>query len=259
MRTLIALAIVYGAAACYLPDSFHAVFADMHDGDKKEVTVTGSSMVIKPSGSNQTWTVKAVFDRTSCSADVDFNVPGKPKPPPVNLTLSYWTALTPAGRDPVSKATFEWFDPSGKLAPADVPVNTWVQLDTQSDRPGAGCPMKLQTVFADMHDGDKKNVKIDGSSLIITPGDIKENWTVKAKLDTDTCTAIVDFNVPGKPHPPTVKFTLSLWNLFSLYQAKFQEKVSFEFTDASGTLSTKDYPLNTWVSLKLEPSMQIQV
>merc|ERR1711971_205745 len=43
-----------------------AIYADMHDGDKKEITISGASMTIKPSGNNQTWMVKAALDTKSC-------------------------------------------------------------------------------------------------------------------------------------------------------------------------------------------------
>merc|ERR1712139_342846 len=67
------------------PESLSGVYADMHDGDKKEVTISGRSMTIKPSGNNQTWIVKSQWDTKSCSAIINFNVPGKPNPPPFNL------------------------------------------------------------------------------------------------------------------------------------------------------------------------------
>lgn len=220
----------------------------MHDGDKKEVTIKGTAITIKPSGNNQSWTIHSTIGG-DCSAVIDFNVPGKPTPPPINLSMTQWTALAPAGRSAANKVTFEFFDPTGKLGPADVPLNAWVQLTTQPDRPGAGCPDALTTVFADMHDGDKKAVEIKGSSMIIKPSGNNQNWSVKAKLDQETCSAVVDFNVPGKPNPPPKPLTLSLWNLFSDFGG-FSQKVEFEFTDPSGKLAKPDYPLNTWVQLQ---------
>jgi len=238
-------------AACYFKD-MDAVFADIHDGDKKNVNIQAGTITIKPSGNNQTWTVIASIDTATCTAVVDFNVPGKPNPPPVNLTLSLFEALTPPGRDAASRATFEFFDPSGKIGPADTPLNTWIQLGTQSDRPGNGCPGSyggsFKAVFSDMHDGDKKEVEIDGKSMTITPSGNTEKWTVNAAFSQETCSAVVDFNVPGKPNPPPVKLTLSLWNLFSDYKG-FIQKVSFDFTDPSGKLAKPDFPLNTWVQL----------
>merc|ERR1712039_980659 len=103
--------------------SLQAVYADMHDGDRKEVTISGTSITVRPSGNNQSWVVKSELDSTSCSASIDFNVPGKPSPPPVSLTATLWytsLAATLAG-----KTEFEFTDPSGTLAPASSPLNHW--------------------------------------------------------------------------------------------------------------------------------------
>ena len=55
----------------------------MSDGDYKKVTIAGKKLTIVPHGNNQTWTVNADYDLASCSAAIDFHVPGKPNPPPV--------------------------------------------------------------------------------------------------------------------------------------------------------------------------------
>jgi len=106
-----------------------AVFDDMHDGDKKVVIVSkdGSEMIIKPIHNNQTWIVKTKFDQKTCSAVIDFNVPGKPGPPPVNLTATFLEGQR-AGFVWEAKTTeYEFTDPSGTLAAADFPLNHWVQ------------------------------------------------------------------------------------------------------------------------------------
>merc|ERR1719149_345021 len=113
--------------ACPTQDT-KMVYADMHDGDKKEVTISGTSMTIKPSGNNQTWVVKANLDAKSCSAIIDFNVPGKPGPPPVNLTATLIGSITGWPRNVQQKTLFEFTDPSGTLASKDFPLNHWVQL-----------------------------------------------------------------------------------------------------------------------------------
>jgi hypothetical protein len=257
VATLLTLVGSAAAACSYLPD-LTAVFSDQHDGDKKQVSIRGGNMIIKPSGNNQSWTIRAQI-ADDCSAVVDFNVSGKPNPPPVKLTMVVWMALTPAGRSAKSKATFEFFDPSGKIGSPDLPLNTWVQLTSQDDKPGAGCPNDLDAIFADQHDGDKKSVQIKGGSMTIKPSGNAENWVVNAKVDTDACTAVVDFNVPGKPNPPPVKLTASLWNLFTAFGAitHFSEKVEFEFTDPSGKLAKADYPLNTWVQLPKSKALMV--
>ena len=55
-------------------------YADMHDDDQKEVTVSHGAIIIKPSGNDQTWQVEADFDTTYCNASINFKAPGKPSP-----------------------------------------------------------------------------------------------------------------------------------------------------------------------------------
>ena len=59
------------------------IVGDMSDGDYKKVTIAGKKLTIVPHGNNQTWTVNADYDLATCSAAIDFHVPGKPNPPPV--------------------------------------------------------------------------------------------------------------------------------------------------------------------------------
>ena len=104
-------------------------FADLHDGDEKIVSIqTDHQFTIEPSdtsNSNETWIVHAKLDPTTCSAMVDFNVPGKPSPPPVPLLLTIWTMTTASSG---TKLTIEFTDPSETIAPKDRPLNHWVQL-----------------------------------------------------------------------------------------------------------------------------------
>merc|ERR1719240_555439 len=93
-----------GPAPC--PADLHAVYADMHDGDKKEVILTGTSMTIKPYENNEKWLVKAVVDTKSCSATVDFDVKDKPNPPPVPLTATFW--FQRGGAEDASSNSFEF-------------------------------------------------------------------------------------------------------------------------------------------------------
>ena len=96
--------------ACECPSKIRsAVFADMHDGDQKEVTIDGSAVEIKPHGNDEKWQVTAVLDLQSCSAEVDFNVPGKPKPPPVKLLMTLWCADAEFKEGKVEKTTLEAF------------------------------------------------------------------------------------------------------------------------------------------------------
>ena len=101
------------------------VVGDMSDGDEKLVSLSGSRLTLKPHANNQTWVVHSTFKISTCSAVIDFNVPGKPGVPPVNLTATLWT-LQKGGK---SKISLEFTDPSGYLAPKEYPVNEWVQIE----------------------------------------------------------------------------------------------------------------------------------
>ena len=56
------------------PDSFQGIYADMHDGDQKEVTVSPGAISMKPSGNDQTWHVDADFETTYRNASFNFNI-----------------------------------------------------------------------------------------------------------------------------------------------------------------------------------------
>merc|ERR1712070_732334 len=120
--------------------------------------------------------VHAQLDRTSCSASVDFNVPGKPGPPPVNLTATLWQSRSASGM----KTEFEFTDPSGTLAEPEFPLNRWVELKAGLEEAAFHCPRQLSVVYAYMHDGDKKAVTVQGSKLQIKPSGNDETWVVDA-------------------------------------------------------------------------------
>ena len=97
------------------------VFADMHDGDEKIVTITATTIQIDPWLNNQTWSVRAPI-ADDCTASIDFRVPGKPSPPPCALKAS--VAALGARR-----AAIVFTDPSGTISPKgkeDYPLNAWV-------------------------------------------------------------------------------------------------------------------------------------
>merc|ERR1711865_141397 len=124
------------------------VVADMHDGDKKRITfgpdgtgvLAGTfPMTIRPHGNNQTWIVHVTMVmskgspfNTGVQGVVDFNVPGKPNPPPCNLTVALWTESTPYNLGPPApgpKRALEFTDHTGVIShdPA-LPLNTWVEI-----------------------------------------------------------------------------------------------------------------------------------
>mmetsp|Transcript_38180 Transcript_38180/g.89765 ORF Transcript_38180/g.89765 Transcript_38180/m.89765 type:complete len:147 (-) Transcript_38180:58-498(-) len=120
-------AAVHAAITCdYSGD--YGVFADIHDGDMKRVQLSADSktVTIKPYNNTQTWEVNAVWSDVSCSASVDFNVPGKPNPPPVPLMMSYYASY--GGRGQPTLGTQVFTDPSGTLAKPDFPLNTWIRV-----------------------------------------------------------------------------------------------------------------------------------
>jgi len=96
-----------------------------------------------------------------------------------------------------------------------------------------------------MHDGDKKRVIIDGTSLTIKPSGNDQVWEVNTKLNSN-CQAVVDFKDSGKPDYPPVDLLATFWQATTKQQ---EAKAIFEFTDPSGTLDTPDAPLNHWVEL----------
>lgn len=230
-----------------------AVYADMHDGDQKNVKTEGTSLTIVPYGNNQTWKVQAVLDLTFCNASIDFNVPGKPNPPPVKLSATiYWSgAVAPGGTEMRGRTELAFTDPSATLAAPDFPLNRWIQVaHPWHGRPLMHCPEHLQAVYADMHDGDQKHVTISGSSLTIAPYGNKQTWRADAVLDRTFCNASIDFNVPGKPNPPPVPLTATMWWSGPMaFAGPMQRKAEWEFTDPSAKLGAPDFPLNHWVEL----------
>ena len=96
------------------------VYFDMHDGDQKKVTVSPpphAMVTIVPHGNDQKWVVKAPFNEETRTANIDFRVPGKPGPPPVNLsmTLTFEMTSTESGCISGCFPSFEFTDPSGAL------------------------------------------------------------------------------------------------------------------------------------------------
>jgi len=120
------------------------VVADMHDGDQKAITFQSCectvpcecTMTIKPHANNQTWQVQVPLHVTesTVSGVVDFNVPGKPGPPPCNLTVTLFVER--GGRHGQStygeKRTLEFTDHTGTITKdPHFPLNTWVELVTK--------------------------------------------------------------------------------------------------------------------------------
>ena len=106
------------------------VVNDLHDGDAKLLRVTnpGDALTIVPHGNAQHWKVGPVkFDNNEdCVASINFNVPGKPSPPPVPLAAKVWGMTSIAGAPALpDKSVLVWSDPSGTVAPRTTPLNVW--------------------------------------------------------------------------------------------------------------------------------------
>mmetsp|Transcript_2189 Transcript_2189/g.3603 ORF Transcript_2189/g.3603 Transcript_2189/m.3603 type:complete len:140 (-) Transcript_2189:145-564(-) len=138
MRVLAALVSALGTAAaatasvqtesaCPMVDGDTYVFADMHDGDMKQVAIADGVMTITPYGNNQTWTTSAKYCSMMCTADVDFNVEGKPSPPPCNLTATVYELTNPAAE---GMTAIGFTDPTGTITDdASYPLNYWIMID----------------------------------------------------------------------------------------------------------------------------------
>ena len=109
-----------------------------------------SVVEIKPHGNDQKWQVTGALNEDTCSADIDFNVPGKPNPPPVKLRMTLSRASQNFKEGAIEKATFEFTDPSGKLAPPCSVLNAWVELGGSKKQEAPLCPEFGKSIFADI-------------------------------------------------------------------------------------------------------------
>jgi hypothetical protein len=182
------------------PDEFHGVYADIRDGDRKDVFILGDVVTIKPGDVGpgdgpKTWTATGKLDRTTCSASIDFRVPGKTRPPPVALNATFWKSYS----GDWSRTNIEFTDPSGNVGKKDIPLNRWVEVTTQPSTQSIPCPSGLHhtaDVFADIKNDDVKVVGLNSADLRIEQADVakKIEWGVSSQLDAESCSAIVDFH-----------------------------------------------------------------
>ena len=102
-----------------------------------------------------------------------------------------------------------------------------------------------KTTFADMHDGDEKEVAIstkDGK-WYLTLSQETPRWHLTTELDATTSTALVDFSKSAKPDKPPVPLQATV-------RTASGGRVLIEWTDPSGTLNPDPaYPLNVWLSV----------
>ena len=97
-------------------------------GDKNDLSVSGTSLTIQPSGYNQIWTA-------FCNVSIDFLVPGTPSFPPVSLTATIVSESSGLGDSVVSKRIVEFTDPSGTLDAVRFFLNQWVLAEAHRWHP----------------------------------------------------------------------------------------------------------------------------
>lgn len=244
------------ASVCGL-DNWSAVFSDMHDGDSKTLRLLSGRIIITPFGNAETWRVDATVDEASCSAMIDFNVVGKPNPPPCTLNLTLYTATTLKS---APKIVGVFTDPTNAcdLGDPGSPLNAWIETASKpSDvaAPSAArstaftCPSDGNLTFGDMHDGDAKSIALVanavGAAATIRPAFNSETWEIDAMVSATNCSAMVDFDVPGKPNPPPCALAATAW---ALENERGGAKIMWEFTDVLGCIvKTNTTALNAWV------------
>ena len=79
---------------------------------------------------------------------------------------------------------------------------------------------------------------------------VSDRWIVYARMDPELCTAIVDFNVPGKSNPPPVKLVATVSTQSRFLPTGTIKKYAIEWTDPSGKLASPSMPLNAWVQME---------
>ena len=126
LACLVVLCAPLASAVCSGVADGTIIFRDIHDGDYKKATVSDGATVltITPYNNQEQWVIKAGPFDENCATMVDFNVPGKPDPPPVKLLLK----VASIDYDDVAKTVAPvavFTDPSGTLADPTLPLNVW--------------------------------------------------------------------------------------------------------------------------------------
>ena len=107
-----ALSATVGAPSC--GSIVNEVFADMHDGDQKNVTLTEAGLLTLSQAATAAqpiaWALTTLIDLTTCVAEVDFSKSKKPAHPPVPLNARVLQST-------VGTLLLEFTDPSGTLNP----------------------------------------------------------------------------------------------------------------------------------------------
>lgn len=95
-------------------------FQDLHDGDVKTVSLSGSTLTM---GQEGIWSLTTTVDPKTCQAIVDFSTTTKPDQPPVPLVATVAVAVGAAGDEAVQ---IIYTDETGELNDDPVyPLNIW--------------------------------------------------------------------------------------------------------------------------------------
>ena len=121
------------------------------------------------------WVVEAEMDPITCTAIVNFKVPGRlNRLLPDDLLATIWTRSRSVDAGTHKRYVIEFTDPKGMLTPSSVPVNAWVQVDSSSTKYDSGltsCIDGSPLVFKDIQYDNKKQVTLSGNKLTILPYD----------------------------------------------------------------------------------------
>jgi len=240
------------------PATLSTTFQDIHDGDSKNVTLENGVLTISGGGMGSPWSTSLNLDPSTCMGSVNFTVPNKPSPPDTNLTLTLLSSF--ASESSCSSPSNYVLSFSNPGDTNFVPLNQWVE-SSGSSTSGTNYTcfredqMSTSKFYADMGDGDQKVVTTDCTgpgdtcAVTITPKGGTDVWTVSAELDKATCEGMVDFNVPGKPNPPSepLKATVRISRWFNqkvmVEVDEMPAEYFIEFSGSDGSL------LNQWVEL----------
>jgi len=237
------------------------VLNDIHDGDQKEIkSITWDTFVVHPLPNRSDWEIQGKFD-INCVSIIDFNVSGKPNPPPVPLKMAMWVMQCVAAPGYV-RLGFEFTDPSETLAPRTQPINMWLSVslsgpssekmldfshstrkkkDRLQSQTCLYTPRGQPEIFNDLKVSDKKGVIVDGNQMTIEPYDNAEKWSIESVFkDYPSCYAPVNFNVPGYPDPPSAPEMATVWGMASI---DGKDKDSLIYSQANPVGS----PLNVWL------------
>lgn len=238
---------------CNYPSGVNTFFYDMHDGDMKNAVLSDDgTLTITPHGNDEKWKVVAKVSTVQgrCVGTIDFNVPGKPNPPPFKVDVTLYTMWGYFGPDDSSYNTASWEFREHGTSFQTPPINTWISyppVPPQGAALGWKCPDLGSLVAADMHDGDQKKITIVGRMIQIEPVNDKEKWIVKAELNKSYCGAMVDFRVPGKPNPPPCKLRAQVFTETPDGSSLFKFAIVFNDPENACKFPEPKAPLNMWV------------